>query len=207
MNSKIIRAGLLVSLLLIACATSAHAQEAITLDKRALIKELFEVTGGSKSVTAMLDAIMAQNEKDLPKLMELPPAFTKDMTAEERSAFEKRSRETNARALARLKEAYRRVNYVQVLEDLQASIFDKYFTEGELREWITFYKSPVGKKSIELMPVMMAEMMSKTGEILMPKIRQEVDAILADEMRRLEQEVKFTPKPQSRAKAGKRRRT
>ena len=39
-------------------------------------------------------------------------------------------------------------------------IYDKYYTESDIDELIAFYKTPIGKKSIELMPVIMQESMA-----------------------------------------------
>jgi len=47
-------------------------------------------------------------------------------------------------------------------EDLDAliiPIYDKYYTEEEIKQLIKFYNSPIGKKSIDKMPAIMQESM------------------------------------------------
>lgn len=208
MSSKILRAGLLTALILLGCGARVGAQqETVTPEKRALIKELFEATGFTKNMDAMLDAVSKQQERDLPKSIAQSVARDRNLTPEEQAALEEQIRQSSLRATKRMNDVFRQMNYLQIFADVAAPIFDKHFTEGELKEWIAFYKSPVGKKSVELMPVMMAEMMPKMSEALFPRIQAEMDKIIEDEAKLVEQESKPRPTPPKPSpKTGKRRR-
>jgi hypothetical protein len=212
MYSKTIRAGLLTALMLFGCVAGAHAQEVattITPEKRALLKELFEVSGLTQNVNSMMDMMITQNEKDLPNILAQATARNKTMTPQERAALEQKVREGTARANRRLREALQRLNYTQAIEDTTAFIFDKHFTESEIREWVTFYKSPVGKKTVDLMPVMMSESMAKINESLFPKLQEEIGKIIADEAKQLEEEMMkpaATQQPTPKANNHRRRR-
>lgn len=206
MSSKTIRVGLLTVLMLFGCATWSSAQETITPEKRALIKELFEATGVTKNIDAVLDAITAQQEKDLPRNIAQSVARDTNLTPKEQAALEEKLKQSSVRVNQRMREVFQRISYLQVILDIAAPIFDKHFTETELKDLIAFYQSPVGKKSIELMPVMMTEMMAKMSEVLLPRIQVEVDKIIADEAKQLEQESKPVSTPPPPRKTGKRRR-
>jgi hypothetical protein len=197
MYSKTIRVGLVTALMLFGCVAGAHAQEEnITPEKRALIKELFEVTGLTQNVSSMMDMMLGQNEQDLSNMLAQTSSRNQTLTPEERAALEQKIRESTVRAGEKLREALQRLNYLQVVEDTTASIFDKHFNESELKEWIAFYKSPVGKKMVELMPVMMSESMVKINESLLPRLQVEINKIVADETKQLEKEM---AKPVSRS--------
>lgn len=207
MYIKAIKTGFLAALLLIACAAGASAQETSTPAKRELVKELLELTGGTKTLDAMMEAMIAQQEKDLPKLLEQLSGQTEGLSPEDRAEVDRHIKESAFRAIQRMREVFQRINYAQALDDLAAPIFDKHFSESELREWIVFYKSPVGKKSIELIPVMMTEMMAKMSETLLPRIQEEMSAIIAEESKYLAQHAKSvstsprtTPKPRKRSR-------
>jgi hypothetical protein len=216
MYSKAIRAGLLTVLMLFGCAAGAHAQEVeqtITPEKRALIKELFEVSGlTEESVNSVIDMMIAQNEKNLPNILAQTTSTNKTMTPEERADLEKKFRESAARAYRELKETLARLNYTQAVEDATASTIDKHFTASELKEWIAFYKTPVGKKMVELMPVMMSESMAKINESVLVRLQAEINRIFDEEKKLLEHDLvlverlKQPPEPQPPAKAIKRRR-
>lgn len=176
-------------MMLVGSASGANAQQqTITPEKRALIKELFEVTGLTQTVNSMADMMIAQSEQELPGILSQSNSRDQSMTPEERAAHEQKVRETTARVNRKLREALQRLNYMQAIEDDTASIFDKHFTESEIKEWIAFYKSPVGKKMVELMPVMMSESMEKINKNLFPRLQQEITNIIEDETKLMERE-------------------
>ena len=64
----------------------------------------------------------------------------------------------------------KRIDLAQIGEDIFYDLYDKYFTEAEIKDLVAFYKSATGKKSIELQPKMFAEAMSNTMERIKPKV-------------------------------------
>ncbi|WP_419868822.1 DUF2059 domain-containing protein [Chryseobacterium sp. CT-SW4] len=59
-------------------------------------------------------------------------------------------------------------------------IYDKYYTEPEIDQLITFYKSPIGQKTIENMPALLKESMEvgtkygrEIGEKIVKKMEEE----------------------------------
>ena len=48
------------------------------------------------------------------------------------------------------------------LIDQVIPIYAKYFTVGELKELVAFYKSPVGAKNLKMTPTLMTEVMAAT---------------------------------------------
>lgn len=191
MHSNTIKAGLVIALILFGCtATRAQETTQITPEKRALIKELLELTGGTKGVDQLLNIMLEQQERDLPKVLAQLGTTDRHLTPEERAAADEKVKEATQRATARLKEIFQKLNYAQVIEDLSASIFDKYFNESELKEWVAFYKSPLGKKTVELMPTIYAESMSKISDAVLPSLQTEMSKVIAEETERLEKELK-----------------
>ncbi len=63
------KAKLITGLLLLALtlATQANAQEPAAADKKALINELLEVTDAKNSSQKILDAMLLQMEKEMPR--------------------------------------------------------------------------------------------------------------------------------------------
>ena len=59
-------------------------------------------------------------------------------------------------------------------------IYDKYFTKDDIKKMINFYNTPIGKKTIKLMPLIMQESMvagqewgKQLGEKVAKKIKEE----------------------------------
>ena len=70
------------------------------------------------------------------------------------------------------------------LVDIIVPIYAKHYTQEEIKELIKFYKTDLGKKTIEIMPVIMTESMvagQKWGQGLGPQISLAVQKILADD--------------------------
>jgi hypothetical protein len=55
---------------------------------------------------------------------------------------------------------------------LMTSFYDKYFTESEINDFLVFYKSPTGQKSISIMPQMMKDMMGEMMTNYIPEMKK-----------------------------------
>jgi hypothetical protein len=53
---------------------------------------------------------------------------------------------------ARFTEEFRSLYAYEEIVDIQAGLLVKYYSEGELRELLAFYRSPLGQKAIRIMP-------------------------------------------------------
>lgn len=70
------------------------------------------------------------------------------------------------------------------LVDIIVPIYAKHYSHDEIKELITFYKTDLGKKTIDIMPLIMTESMAagqKWGQGLGPEISLAVQKILADD--------------------------
>ena len=180
------------------CGTAVRApaqqqqQQSMTPEKRALIKELIDVMESHKSAQLMMDAMMAQTEKLSEELMRDTVSDTGSLTRQEQEEHRQQLKETRARLNKRVRELMaQRIDLAKVLEEVSYTIYDKYFTEGEIKDLIVFYRSPTGKKSIELMPKLYADSMAKTAELITPKLQQILKEIIDEERKNRE----TTPKP------------
>lgn len=73
-----------------------------------------------------------------------------------------------------------KIDFGAVMNDAYVRIYAKYFTTAELEELVRFYTSPIGRKSLEVMPDMMREGMQAGSEHLGPKISEAMAAAQAD---------------------------
>jgi len=71
---------------------------------------------------------------------------------------------------------------VEKIIDMIIPVYDKYFTQDDIRQLIKFYQTPVGKKIIKVMPSISAETMTlgqkwgaKISEEMMNEVKQEVE--------------------------------
>ena len=161
---------------------TADAQQEIKPEKRALIKELFEVTKAGKLAQGATDAMLDQMENNLPQLLSSTIDNASELKPEERAELRKTVGESTLRVHRRMRALMsERINMVEITEQMYYPLYDKFFTEDELRGLISFYKSPVGQKSIDVMPALMQESMQKVSEMILPKIEPIITQVLEEE--------------------------
>src|SRR5437016_429010 len=154
----------LALLVLCACLARSIAQEkpiadapqTISAEKRALIAELLEVVEIKKNATAVLNAIVDQEEKQIPELVWQDIANTTEvqqLSAQQQAELRKKLIEDSARESKKIRELFiDKIDFQQLVEDISYKLYDKYFTEAEIKDLISFYRSPTGKKTIAVMP-------------------------------------------------------
>lgn len=101
--------------------------------KREKIKHLLELTGSGKLGMQVMDQMMS--------------SFKNSYSTVKQEFWDNFRKEINANDI----------------ENLILPVYDKYYTETDIDQLITFYNSPIGKKMINTMPLVMQESM-KAGQ-------------------------------------------
>jgi hypothetical protein len=187
---------LLVAMLCIfGLASVSNAQQTITPEKKALIKELLEVTGGHQTSEDMMNAMLQEMDKELPQIMSTLIDNDRVLTPAEKVDLKRDATELALRVSKRFREMFmQRVNVGQIVEDVSYPLYDKYFSADEIRDLIAFYKSSTGKKSIEVMPALVAESIAKTNEAMLPAIQQLIKEVTDDELSQHLKEKRLKPR-------------
>jgi len=151
----------------------------ISPEKRALIKELLEITESSKNAQQIMDAMV---RAELPKLVSTvlknAPALDSD-----RPEVQKQFSDIVSRMAIKYRDrVIKKIDINQLIEQVSYPIYDKYFTEPELRDIISFYKSSTGKKAIAILPKLVGDSMARTNEILLPKMSSIMAEIITEEL-------------------------
>jgi uncharacterized protein len=167
----------------------APAQASLTPEKKALIKELFGLLNSGNAAEAIaiqfLDqfqeggVILIKNDlRELIQAQKVSPAEKKRLEAE--------MDESAQRILTRLRAEFpKRINLDEILETVMLEVYDKFFTEAEMKDLIAFYKTPTGQKSIKILPQFSAEMLPRVGQLMDPAVTLLATELLAEELKRL----------------------
>ena len=136
MKTYVVGLGLLLSCALFAQTAPAGASSSSSVPtqpdkdhaaKRAEIRQLIELTGAANVSADALRQIIAPLRSGFPQV---PDEFWDTFIKEVRS---------------------------EELIDLVIPIYDKYYTRAEIHDLTTFYQSPVGQKTIKVLPKLSAE--------------------------------------------------
>lgn len=183
----------------------------ISPEKRALISELLEVTEAKKNALAVFNAMLDENQRQMPDIVWqglLSQTEVQELDAEARDALRKELLAESERMNKRVRELFLAgIDMARVIEDVSIDLYDKYFTDDEIKDLIAFYKSHTGKKTTEVLPKMFAESMTNTMDAVKPKVLEIVAQLVNEETARVKKELetKKTPAagkrpPQSRTR-------
>lgn len=151
----------------------------VSQEKRVLIKELLEITEASKNAQQIMDAmIRAELPKLVSTILQNTPALNSD-----RPEVQKKLSDIVSRIAVKYRDrVIKKIDVNQLIEQVSYPIYDKYFTESELRDIIGFYKSATGQKAIAVLPQIIGDSMSRTNQILLPKISSIMTEIITEEL-------------------------
>src|SRR5215475_10493577 len=142
-------------------AAPAHAQDAVTPEKKALIKELLGLINASNNPGAIANELMGQLEAGVASQISNDMQGwiqTQKFTPAEQKRVQAQVDETIKRILTRIRaEVPKRINYNEIREKVAIEIYDKHFTEDEVKDLIAFNKTPTAQKFVKLLPQITAE--------------------------------------------------
>jgi hypothetical protein len=161
-------------------ATGARA-EPLPPERLALVREFLAVTEMAGGTAPLRGAFVERVEERYAQTFE---AMLAEMALAPDEA--ERARERYDESRRRFRDAFARLFDEQVDLDLltrvlYGPIYARHFSDDELRELIAFYRSPVGRKSLEALPRAMTEITLEVGPALAPIVTSLVNEAVAIE--------------------------
>ncbi len=120
--------------------------------------------------------------KQLFKLMKTDSLYDKMMESIVPTIMQQSSKDaSDPEAAATMKKAIDAMKPImnKMLNEDMVAIYDKYFTESEIKDYIAFYKSPSGQKFVNVTPAMQTDIMN----IMMQKYIGEIQKAVMDTMK------------------------
>ena len=177
---------------------------AITPEKRALISEFLDIIQTRKVAMDVYRDMIEQQRKItrdvVTRSMENKPEF-KELSEENKEKVRKEilaNYESTDKRIYEMLEA--RLDYPTLIENISYQLYDKYFSEQELKDLVGFYRSPAGKKSIEVGPKLFSESMELTRISILPVMNEVIDLMAKEESERLSRELEAIKIEQPAAK-------
>jgi hypothetical protein len=161
---------------ILGCAVTGLAQQGISPEKRVLIQELRELTGvGALSLSASLSSTPNAHEPFTAQI-EKDPELT-DAQKQELKTFIFLGTE---RMHSQVRDFFAdKAMMKQLSDEVGFQLYDKTFTDAELQELITFYRTPTGRKAAGFMSTVKEQLTKafteafdkRLGEFLKPKMQ------------------------------------
>jgi hypothetical protein len=127
--------------------------------ERELIVEILQLTSGGSTMKSVVDAILAQSEKQFIAQAEARGDAPGDL--EERKEL-----------YALLHEEIAGIDLSAALAEDAIRIYAKYYSERELADLVAFYRTPTGRKSIEVLPDIVRESAEASAQSVGPLLQE-----------------------------------
>jgi hypothetical protein len=165
----------------------SHAET--TESKEQTIRELLTIVGVVGMAEQMRDqqsvVELMQMRPTYPQMMEFAASEQADLSEEQRQLLLAQLADFDAFA-ERFRELFtERLNFSQIIETVYLPLYDKTFSAEELRQLLAFYRTPVGRKSIEVMPSLMQEAGGGIEAVVRPLSVGLIQEIVAEERAKL----------------------
>ena len=157
--------------------------------KQEMISELLTIVG----IVGMAEQM--RDQQSVVELMRMQPSYHQmmewatsqeaDLPEEDRQLLLARFDDFDAFAERFRALFIERLNFSTIIETVYPPLYDKTFSEAELRQMVAFYRTPVGRKSIEVMPSLMQEAAAGIEEAVWPLSIGLIQEIVAEERAKL----------------------
>ena len=175
-------------------AIPAFSQNVASPEKRRLLGELITVMKMDKQLPQMMDTLLQMSdtfyEAGVKQLLDKDTRLSAAEKEQVQKSLTEKSRAFSQKFRDRLPSA---LNYAEYIGQTVYPVYDKAFTEKELADIVSFYKSETGQKMLVSMPQLMADSIESAQRLLLPKVTKLVDEIIAEEMA----DPKAPPRPKT----------
>ncbi len=176
---------LFVFLLTTFCSVSTFAQNATVENKKSLISQFRKLTGADK-VNLSLN-VSTDIREDFNSLL----AQEKDLTDAQKQELTKSINEANERIDKTAKSFLSdQQTMTKLSEEVIFQIYDKTFTETELKELIAFYQTPTGQKAAAFLPSLSKQVEQAFSQSAVAQLRAIVSPKIEAEQAQFQQKLK-----------------
>ena len=158
-------------------ATAGHAE--ISASKRTLIEVLLVQSTGAGTANEVTEMALAELATVYGSLVDEVLSSEPDLSPSDRKLLRAELADFDTFAKAFREQFEKRVDVRAIIEAVYVPLYDRHFEEAELREIVAFYRSPPGRKMIQVMPGLIVEGRNRTLALLQPQVMALVGEVLA----------------------------
>ena len=166
-------------------ATAQPAPVVVTPEARAAIKDLIETTKTRENIAKTFQAMSQNLPPQMAQAMNVSIENNASLSSEQKQKVRANMNQPFETAA---KEAIAMITDPKIVEesiDRMYPIYAKYYAPEEIRQITAFYKTPVGAKSLTIMPQVINESMQSGFAIFQPRlnalmektVKTQVDAV------------------------------
>ncbi len=165
---------------------SAFSQSAISEEKTKLIGEMIIVMKMDQQFPEIVDGMLKEMEKSFPIGFNAAVEGNNSLTPEQKAELKTTSGERfvafSQKFRKRLSE---KIDYSKYIREAAFPLYDKFYTEQELKDLIAFYKTTTGQKLITTLPALLAESNKTATEKFVPMLIPIVQDLIKEEFEQI----------------------
>jgi uncharacterized protein len=154
---------------LLFAATNALAQEPVSAEQKAAVKELLEAMNFKQTMSQMIGAMSSQMPQMMDQMIE-GAAKDSRLSAEQQAEARKFAKDAQTSAYAEMTDLFKEPQFLQGIEDIMSRAYGKNFSVQEIKAITAFYLSPAGKKLLESQPQVMQQVMPEMMALMSPRV-------------------------------------
>lgn len=157
----------------------------VAAEKRALIVELVALSGGDAVGPSVASRFLQELRPHYAELVKDVMRAEESLHPAEREALERQLSDFDAFALSFVRHFPERIDLDAVLVEAYEPLYDRYFEQQELEQIVGFYRSPVGRKMVQVLPQLIQQGLEATVAAVEPQLMELVGLILAERRQEL----------------------
>lgn len=166
--------------------TSANSQSAIPEEKRKLISEMVTIMKMDAQLPEMTDQILKAMETSYPLGSNQAIDSNPNLTQEQKEQLKLKEADSFRSFSTKLRERIKTgIDHKKYIEEGVYPLYDKFYSEQELKDLILFYKTPTGQKVVTSMPKLFAESQKVAQETLVPQVLPLIQQLLDEEFKNI----------------------
>jgi len=160
------------ALMLAATSRSAKAEDQSETKKQTLIKQVLEASRATRNAQLGYDTAIAQVVKGMNAGLEVRIDQDSKLSAEEKQQAKSTLKAQLDKRMDRFKQlAAERLSVSQMVISVYLKLYDKYFSDEQLKVMLDFYKSPTGQHFLDCYPQLSGEATQLVNAEALPKIK------------------------------------
>ncbi len=187
-----ISAVLLIFICFVGPVSSATSEEAGDLVKMRLFERFVRLTDMQARYDQMLDIMANQMKMVLQAQIQQAAQKAVGRTPTDKALFTTIMERFVRDSIARIRDSMKKeMPFPDLVSRVYYPIYERHFSESELRSIIEFYESPSGRKFIDTTPSLLQESVTKINELYTMKIQRLSTAIAEEEFERIAPELEL----------------
>lgn len=164
-------------------AVNAQTAAAVSEEKKRIISEIVKVTNAEQKAKEVMNSMFEQMRLSSPVIMEGVLSSKPELSETGKDYVRKSMLDRDKFQQNFERKFISKINFREYVQQIIYPLYDKFFTEEELKDLLAFYKSPTGQKFNQISPNFMAESIKLAQQYLTPKIGEIFQELVDDEVK------------------------